>query len=69
MVTLAFRRIMGSHSAVNIHNLLDEFLSEWGVYCKIKLMASLTDNGSNMVAVFKVHIWKMSQGMAMVMSW
>ena len=65
----SFSKNNGIHSAVNIHNLLDEFLSEWVVYCKIKLMTSLTDNDSNIVAAFKVHIWKMSQGIAMVMSW
>ena len=40
---------MGSRSAVNIRTLLDEVLSEWEVHNN-KLMATLTDNGSNMVA-------------------
>ena len=51
-VTLAVRRITGSHTAVNIRTLLDE---EWGIYGS-KLFATLTDNGSNMVAAFKAHL-------------
>ena len=49
------RRITGSHTAVNIRTLLDEVLSEWGIYDS-KLFATLTDNGSNMVAAFKAHL-------------
>ena len=54
-VILAVRRITGSHTAVNIRTLLDEVLSEWGMYDS-KLFAALTDNGSNMVAAFKAHL-------------
>ena len=54
-VTLAVRRMIGSHTAVNIRALLDKILSEWGLdYSKIS--ATITDNCSNMVAAFKENL-------------
>ena len=54
-VTLAVRRVTGSHTAVNIQVLLDEILSEWDIGHG-EIFAILTDNGSNMVASFKEQV-------------
>lgn len=54
-VTLAVRRIIGSHTAANIRVLLDEVLCEWG-FDYNKISATITDNCSNMVAAFKEHL-------------
>ena len=54
-VTLAVRRVTGSHTAVNIRVLLDEILSEWNIGHG-EIFAIITDNGSNMVAAFKEQV-------------
>ena len=54
-VTLAVRRIISSHTAANIRDLLDEVLCEWG-FDYNKISATITDNCSNMVAAFKEHL-------------
>ena len=54
-VTLAVRRVTGSHTAVNIRVLLDEILSEWNIGHG-EIFAIITDSGSNMVAAFKEQV-------------
>ena len=54
-VTLAVRRVTGSHTAVNIRVVLDEILSEWDIGHG-EIFAIITDNGSNMVAAFKEQV-------------
>ena len=54
-VTLAVRRITGSHTASNIRDLLDKIISEWG-FNHSKISATITDNCSNMVAAIREHL-------------
>lgn len=51
-VTLAVRRLASAHTAYTIRQTLDEILAEWDLD-PTKILAILTDNGSNMVAAFK----------------
>ena len=55
-VTLAVKRITGSHTATNIRYVVDEILSEWDID-STTISAVLTDNCSNnIVAAFKESI-------------
>ena len=51
-VTLAVHRLTTSHTAGNIRSLVNDILAEWDIEPS-KVIAVLTDNGSNMVAAFK----------------
>ncbi len=53
-VTLAVRRMPISHTAYNIRQIIDQVLMEWDISGS-KISAVLTDNGSNMIAAFKLH--------------
>ena len=51
-VTLAVWRLISSHTACTIRQSVDEILAEWDIDPS-KILAILTDNGSNMIAGFK----------------
>ena len=52
IVTLSICRLHTTHTAANIHKVVDEILEEWDI-APDKVSAVITDNGSNMVAAFK----------------
>ena len=54
-VTLAVRRMVSAHTGAYIRKVVDEVLGEWEIH-PTKVLASLTDNGSNMVAAFRVQL-------------
>ena len=58
-VTLAVRRMKFSHTGSYIRSLVDNVLSEWDIHPD-KVIASLTDNGSNMVAAFRMQVQDLS---------
>ena len=51
-MTLAVRRLESSHTGRYIRDVIDHVLTEWDIEPS-KIIASLTDNGSNMVAAFR----------------
>ena len=51
-VTLAVRRIPSPHTGDNIRELVETVLDEWDIP-QSKVYATLTDNGSNMLAAFR----------------
>ena len=51
-VTLAVRRMPSPHTGENIRDLVDKVLDEWEIP-QSKVSATLTDNGSNMLAAFR----------------
>ena len=51
-VTLAVRRMPSPHTGDNIRGVVDEVLDEWDIHPS-KVLATLTDNGSNMLAAFR----------------
>ena len=55
IVTLAVRRLVISHTACTIRQSVDEILAEWDID-PTKILASFTDNGSNMIAAFKAKL-------------
>ena len=52
-ITLAVRKMSSPHTAVRIAELVKEILEEWDIH-ETKVHRILTDNGSNMVAAFKI---------------
>ena len=50
--TFAVRRMESSHTGVYVRMVVDNVLTEWDVQPS-KVIASLTDNGSNMLAAFR----------------
>lgn len=42
------------HTAVSISTLVEESMEEWGIP-REKVLTTITDNGSNMVASFHTH--------------
>ena len=50
--TLAVRRMPSPHTGDNIRDLVDQVLDEWQIPLS-KVSATLTDNGSNMLAAFR----------------
>ena len=55
IVTLAVRRLVTSHTACTIRQSVAEILAERDIH-PTKILASSTDNGSNMIAAFKVKL-------------
>ena len=55
IVTLAVRRLVTSHTARTIRQSVVEILAEWDID-PTKILAILTDNGSNMIAAFKAKL-------------
>ena len=55
IVTLAVRRLVTYHTVCTIRQSVDEILAEWDID-STKILASLTDNGSNMIAAFKAKL-------------
>ena len=53
-VTLAVRRLLGCHTAEHVKEVVEELMKEWEIP-ESKVRVIVTDNGSNMVAVFKSH--------------
>ena len=53
-VTLAVRRLLGSHTAEVVKETVEEVMKEWQIPTN-KVNAIVTDNGSNMVAAFRSH--------------
>ena len=52
-ITLAVRQIMQHpHNAETIRGMVEEILKEWGIPLD-KILAILTDNGSNMIKAFR----------------
>ena len=51
-VTLAARRMPSPHTGENIRELVDKVLHEWDIHPS-KVLATITDNGSNMLAAFR----------------
>ena len=49
------RRMESAHTGPYIRKIVDEVLGEWEIH-PTKVLASLTDNGSNMVAAFCVQL-------------
>ena len=54
-VTLAMRRMPSPHTGDNIRDLVDQVLDEWQIPLS-KVSATLTDNGSNMLAAFRTQL-------------
>ena len=54
VVTLAVRQMPPSHRVISICYVFQEVLSEWEIPSN-KVLAVVTDNGSNIVAAFKSH--------------
>ena len=52
VVTLAVRLLPHPHTADNIKKIMDEVLMEWDILLS-KVAVVITDNGSNMVKMFK----------------
>ena len=53
--TFAVRRMASAHTGAYIRKVVDEVLGEWEIH-PTKVLASLTDNGSNMMAGFRVQL-------------
>lgn len=51
-ILLGLRMIVGSHTAENVHKIVCELLEEWDI-SNGKLSRILTDNGTNMIKLFK----------------
>ena len=56
-VTLAVRRLPSPHTGDNIRELVDDVLDEWEIPHS-KVSATLTDNGSNMLAAFRPRVFE-----------
>lgn len=54
-VTLAMRHMPQTHTGNNIHEIVKSVLDEWDIPSS-KISATLTDNGSNMIAAFRPQI-------------
>lgn len=54
-VTLAMRHMPQTHTGNNIHEIIKSVLDEWDIPSS-KISATLTDNGSNMIAAFRPQI-------------
>lgn len=54
-VTLAMRRMPQTHTSNNIHEIVESVLEEWDIPSS-KISATITDNGSNMIAAFRPQI-------------
>ena len=52
---LCMPRMESAHTGPYIRKVVDEVLGEWEIH-PTKVLASLTDNGSNMVAAFHVQL-------------
>ena len=52
--TLAVRRLLGHHTAEHVKEVVEEVMKEWEIP-ESKVRVIVTDNGSNMVAVFQTH--------------
>lgn len=51
--TLAVRRMTSAHTGLHIREAVDSVLSEWDIHPS-KIIASITDNGSNIIAAFRM---------------